>query len=62
MRYPELWRRDAHGRTREQRAVLWKWTIDTVAGTVREEQIDDRAGEFPRVDDRLTGLAAGHGT
>ncbi|MGW5429323.1 carotenoid oxygenase family protein [Streptomyces sp. NPDC004059] len=61
MRYPELWRRDAHGRTREQRAVLWKWTIDTVAGTVREEQIDDRTGEFPRVDDRLTGLAAGHG-
>ena len=61
MRYPQMWRRDADGGTREERAVLWKWTIDPAAGTVREEQCDDRPGEFPRVDDRLTGRAAGHG-
>ncbi|WP_251093825.1 carotenoid oxygenase family protein [Streptomyces sp. Caat 7-52] len=61
MRYPEMWRRTADGGTRPQQAVLWKWTVDPARGTVREEQLDDRPGEFPRVDDRLTGLAAGHG-
>ncbi|KOV66211.1 carotenoid oxygenase family protein [Streptomyces sp. MMG1121] len=61
MRYPELWRRKADGGTRPTRAVLWKWTVDPATGTVHEEQCDDRPGEFPRVDDRLTGLAAGHG-
>jgi carotenoid cleavage dioxygenase-like enzyme len=25
---------------------LWKWTIDLAAGTVTEEQIDDRPGDF----------------
>ena len=40
---------------------LWKWTIDLVAGTVREEQIDDRPGDFGRVDDRLVGLDARYG-
>ena len=40
---------------------LWKWTIDLTAGTVREEQIDDRPGDFGRVDDRLVGLDAQYG-
>lgn len=61
MRYPEMWRRTADGRTGPQQAVLWKWTVDPARGTVREEQVDDRPGEFPRVDDRLTGLDSGHG-
>ncbi|MFI8961818.1 carotenoid oxygenase family protein [Streptomyces sp. NPDC053493] len=43
------------------RAVLWRWTVDPASGTVREEQIDDRAGEFPRIDDRLTGLDSPYG-
>ena len=30
---------------------LWRWTIDTVTGKVKEEQIDDRSAEFPRVAD-----------
>ena len=34
---------------------LWRWTIDTTTGEVREEQIDDRAGEFPRVADSVVG-------
>ncbi|MYS82135.1 carotenoid oxygenase family protein [Embleya scabrispora] len=42
-------------------ATLWRWTIDLTAGTVREEQLDDRASEFPRVDDRFAGLPARHG-
>jgi carotenoid cleavage dioxygenase len=52
MRYPELWRPGAGSR----RATLWRWTIDLVTGEVAEEQLDDRPGEFPRVDDRLVGL------
>ncbi|MDW6063065.1 carotenoid oxygenase family protein [Streptomyces sp. FXJ1.4098] len=61
MRYPEIWRRTDHGITPPQNAVLWKWTIDPAAGTVREEQCDDRPGEFPRIDDRLAGLASVYG-
>jgi carotenoid cleavage dioxygenase-like enzyme len=52
MRYAELWRQGG-GR---QRATLWRWTLDLVTGVVTEEQLDDRPGEFPRVDDRLVGL------
>ena len=55
VRYPELWRDrggfDADG-------VLWSWTIDLATGTVSERQLDDRAVEFPRIDDRLAGLPA----
>jgi carotenoid cleavage dioxygenase len=55
VRYPELWRNsggfDADG-------VLWSWTIDRQTGTVTERQLDDRAVEFPRIDDRLATLPA----
>ena len=40
---------------------LCRWTIDLVAGTVREDILDDRLAEFPRIDDRLAGLAARYG-
>lgn len=55
VRYPELWRHDGGFDTE---AVLWSWTIDLRAGTVSERQVDDRAVEFPRIDDRLVGTAA----
>ncbi|MEC3982259.1 carotenoid oxygenase family protein [Amycolatopsis sp. H20-H5] len=42
-------------------ASLWRWTIDLATGTVAEQQLDDRPCEFPRIDDRLAGLAARHG-
>jgi carotenoid cleavage dioxygenase-like enzyme len=55
VRYPELWCDtggfDANG-------VLWSWTIDLRTGTVTERQLDDRAVEFPRIDDRLATLPA----
>ncbi|HYO00655.1 MAG TPA: carotenoid oxygenase family protein [Mycobacterium sp.] len=54
-RYPELWR-DSGGF--EVDAVLTSWTIDLEHGTVSEQQLDDRAVEFPRIDDRLAGLHA----
>ncbi len=31
--------------------TLHRWTIDPVAGTVAESQLDDRFGDFPRIDD-----------
>jgi carotenoid cleavage dioxygenase-like enzyme len=40
---------------------LWRWTIDTVSGKVREEQIDDRPAEFPRVADSVVGLKHRYG-
>ncbi len=40
---------------------LWRWTIDTARGTVKEEQLDDVATDFPRVNDSLTGLPARFG-
>ncbi|MFE0464591.1 carotenoid oxygenase family protein, partial [Kitasatospora sp. NPDC058965] len=45
----------------DQTGSLWRWTVDLAAGTVREDQLDDRRGDFPRIDDRLTGLPYRHG-
>jgi len=58
VRYPELWRHDGGF---DVDAVLWSWTIDLRTGTVKERQLDDRAVEFPRIDDRRAGLPAHFG-
>ncbi|MFD3589492.1 carotenoid oxygenase family protein [Streptomyces sp. NPDC058683] len=42
-------------------SYLCRWTVDLVSGSVREEQLDNRVVEFPRLDDRLAGLAARYG-
>ena len=42
-------------------ATLWRWTLDLASGNVVEEQLDDQAAEFPRVDDRLAGRASRYG-
>jgi carotenoid cleavage dioxygenase len=55
VRYPELWR-DTGGF--EADGVLWSWTVDLQTGVVTERQLDDRAVEFPRIDDRLATLPA----
>jgi carotenoid cleavage dioxygenase-like enzyme len=57
-RYPELWRDD---RAPGSDAVMWSWTINLTRGTVTEQQIDERAIEFPRIDDRLAGMPARYG-
>lgn len=57
-RYPELWRT---GSNRFLPARAHRWTIDLASGTVREQPLDDRAIEFPRVDDRRNGKAARYG-
>ncbi|MDI3314665.1 MAG: carotenoid oxygenase family protein [Mycobacterium sp.] len=55
VRYPEMWRNSSEFQVD---AALWRWTIDLDAGDVAETQLDERAVEFPRVDDRLVGTAA----
>ncbi|MDH6540336.1 carotenoid oxygenase family protein [Streptomyces sp. SPB4] len=43
------------------RPTLDRWTVDLVAGTVREERLDDRTQEFPRINSRYTGLPHRYG-
>jgi carotenoid cleavage dioxygenase len=39
----------------EDPPTLDRWTVDLADGKVRESRFDDRAQEFPRVDERLVG-------
>jgi carotenoid cleavage dioxygenase len=52
-RYPELWRAGSDARVT---ASLHRWRVDLAAGRVSEQPLDDRPMEFPRLDERLTGL------
>jgi len=52
-RFSHIWRDSAMDFPAPQ---LWRWTINTSTGKVREEQIDDRSAEFPRVADSVVGL------
>jgi carotenoid cleavage dioxygenase-like enzyme len=47
----------------KSRARLCRWTFDLAGNTDRFTQtyLDDIKGEFPRIDDRRTGLASNHG-
>jgi carotenoid cleavage dioxygenase len=57
-RYPELWR---DGSASFQAAYAHRFVLDLEAEKVVEQRLDDRAVEFPRVDDRLGGLAHRYG-
>lgn len=54
VRHPKTFDRDHLG-PNEGSPSLWRWTIDRAAGRVHEVQLDDRAIEFPRVDERRVG-------
>jgi carotenoid cleavage dioxygenase len=41
--------------------VLERWTLDLVSGTLATETLDDRPQEFPRIDERRTGLPHRYG-
>jgi len=41
--------------------LLHRWRIDLAEGRVTEETLDDRAGDFPRINDDLAGLPARYG-
>lgn len=60
VRHPRMFDRNRLG-PNEGVPVLWRWTFDRATGRVREEQLDDRAIEFPRVDERLVGRAHRYG-
>jgi len=47
--------RQRSGSGEREGARLSRWTIDLAAGTVRTEQRDDGATEFPRIDERRLG-------
>jgi len=53
-RYPEIWR-DSPSDFRS--ACLHRFRVDLASGQVREERLDDRSIEFPRVDPRREGRA-----
>lgn len=44
------------------RPHLWRWEIDPVAGTVSDRQLDDRPGDFPRINEAYSGLPNRYGT
>jgi carotenoid cleavage dioxygenase len=61
-RYRRMWDKSASDFRND--AFLHRWSFDLESGAVSEAQLDDRALEFPRVAEHLTGLANrfGYGT
>lgn len=47
--------------TEGARPSLHRWTIDPAAGTVREQQLDDRPADFPRLNMHRSGTANRYG-
>lgn len=54
VRNPKMFDRDRTG-PNEGPPPLDRWTVDLADGKVRESRFDDRAQEFPRIDERLVG-------
>jgi carotenoid cleavage dioxygenase len=54
VRHPKTFADDPLG-PNEGAPTLERWTLDPVAGRVRAQRLDDRAQEFPRIDERRTG-------
>lgn len=42
-------------------AHLVRWTLDLASGTLKQEPLDDQMIEFPRLDERFSGLAYRYG-
>jgi carotenoid cleavage oxygenase len=54
VRHPKMFDRDVNGPF-EGPPTLERWTLDPGSGRVKEERLDDRGQEFPRVDERVVG-------
>ncbi len=52
VRFAHMWRDNSMD---FPQPYLWRFVINTTTGVVTEEQIDDRSGEFPRVNDSVIG-------
>jgi carotenoid cleavage dioxygenase len=55
VRHPSMFRTNLHGPS-EGPSTLDRWHIDGRGGAVKAERLDDLGQEFPRVDERRTGL------
>src|SRR5262249_10118185 len=54
VRHPRSFDQNRHG-PNEGPPTLERWTLDRASGKAREERIDDRGQELPRVDERVVG-------
>jgi carotenoid cleavage dioxygenase len=54
-RHPTMFKRSKIGPNDGGPPELYRWTIDPAAGKVREELVDGRGQEFPRVNETLLG-------
>ncbi|WP_020666323.1 carotenoid oxygenase family protein [Amycolatopsis nigrescens] len=54
VRHPKMFDTNLRG-PNEGDPTLERWTVDLNAGKVREERLDGRPQEFPRIDERLVG-------
>lgn len=53
-RHPAMFARDFRG-PNEGPPTLDRWTLDPASGLAKEERLDDRGQEFPRIDERRVG-------
>ncbi|HEY6429277.1 MAG TPA: carotenoid oxygenase family protein, partial [Acidimicrobiales bacterium] len=60
IRHPSMFRTRYLGPA-EGAPSLERWHVDGHGGAVKEERLDDRGQEFPRVDERLVGLPHRYG-
>jgi carotenoid cleavage oxygenase len=60
VRHPSMFRTHLLGPA-EGPPSLERWHVDGRGGAVKEERLDDRGQEFPRVDERLVGLPHRYG-
>ncbi len=54
IRHPKMFATDSHG-LNEGVPTLDRWIVDPCGGKVKEERLDDRGQEFPRMDERRIG-------
>ena len=54
VRHATMFEHDIYG-VGDAPGTLDRWTVDLARGRVREERLDDRGQELPRIDDRLVG-------
>jgi carotenoid cleavage dioxygenase len=59
-RHPSMFRTNLLGPD-EGPPTLERWHLDGHGGPVKEERLDDRGQEFPRIDERLVGLPHRYG-
>ena len=60
VRHPSMFRTQVLG-PNEGTPTLERWHLDGRGGAVKEERLDDRGQEFPRVDERRVGLPHRYG-